>query len=167
VVSRVRFPTILHSEHTDGRPVVTPTRIDALHVKISHTSAEWHRFLLEGAHHNSGSWRRDNMTRSRTACGKAIGSYYAVREESYAGDLCKDGCFTPLELVTAAEQRAAEQRQRDLDNEKWQADKDEMARQIEKHRAESKQRLADQAELEQRRTGEQPPLPKPKPDDGG
>lgn len=163
MVARVRQFPILHSEHADGRPVVTPTRIDTLHVKISHTGDAWHRFLLDGAHHNSGSWRTQSSTRSRTACGHLIGGYYALREESYDGELCKDGCFTALELVTAAERRAEREHQRELDAAKWQADKEEMERRDREERERGRQRLADHAKRH-RRTAEQPAIPKSKPD---
>ena len=48
-----------------------------------------------------GCWHRKAIGGKHTACGKPLGGY-ASRDESYAGDLCEDGCFAPFELLELA-----------------------------------------------------------------
>lgn len=66
-----------------------PTPIDDdpedLEVQIRLTpQGEWHRRAFGGGGH-------------LTACGKPGG--YMIRDESYAGDLCRDGCYSQYELA--------------------------------------------------------------------
>lgn len=61
-------------------PAKAPEAPD-VHVKLTRTGA-WHRKAIGGA---------------TTACGRPLGGY-AVREETYDGDLCPD-CFTAFEIA--------------------------------------------------------------------
>lgn len=66
-------------------PARTRAREDlTVQVKLTRTGV-WHRKLIGG-----GS----------TACGRPLGGY-AVRDESYEGDLCRDGCFSAYEVAIA------------------------------------------------------------------
>lgn len=135
-----------------------------MHVKFNHTDGEWHRFMLDRQHPNYNSWRSQNIiTGARTACGRTIGAYYAVREESYDGKLCEDGCFTVAELLVAKDQRIEEERQAIEDADRFDDERAERARQI----AESQTRVKERQDDFKRRfdTGETEPIPKP--DDPG
>lgn len=44
-----------------------------------------------------GCWHRKAIGGKQTACGRPLGGY-ASRDESYAGDLCDEGCFSRHEL---------------------------------------------------------------------
>lgn len=45
----------------------------------------------------TGVWHRKAIGGEVTACGRAMGGY-AVRDDSYDGDLCSEGCFSPYEI---------------------------------------------------------------------
>ncbi len=69
----------------------------SMHVKVDDKGV-WHRLRIPLPHKLLSVFPGP-----RTACGKTVSGYYAIKDESYDGDLCKDGCFTPLELSTALE----------------------------------------------------------------
>lgn len=75
----IRAPT--DNEAPAKAPSKAPEDLE-VHVKLTRTGA-WHRKAIGGA---------------TTACGHVLGGY-AVREESYEGQLCRDGCFTAYELA--------------------------------------------------------------------
>jgi hypothetical protein len=45
----------------------------------------------------NGCWHRKAIGGKHTACGKPLGGW-ASRDESYAGLLCEEGCFSPYEM---------------------------------------------------------------------
>lgn len=108
-----------------------------------------------------GCWHRMTVDRTRTACGKLLGAY-ATRDESYAGDLCQDGCFTTYELELAAKAIEDERERERLEQEQ----------QEQREAARSEQRARDfEAIREERRridiaTGRHPKLEPDEPDDG-
>ena len=77
------------SEILEWRDAATKKDEPVMHVKPGPRDA-WHKMLID---------------RTRTACGKPLGAY-ATRDESYTGDLCRDGCFSPFELKLAEELQA-------------------------------------------------------------
>jgi hypothetical protein len=48
-----------------------------------------------------GCWHRKAIGGLETACGHRLGGY-GSRDESYRGELCTDGCFSPHELHALA-----------------------------------------------------------------
>lgn len=81
---------------------------------------EWHRPMLDprGIRY---------LDPAETACEESlVGTYSARRDESYEGNLCTRGCFTPAELRRAAEYVAAVEKRRadelakqDAERERW------------------------------------------------
>ncbi len=70
-----------------------------------------------------GRWCNPAVGRAFTRCGKPLGAY-ALRDETYLGDLCLDGCFTHFELNVLAPQeveryRAQEEAERLQEQERW------------------------------------------------
>lgn len=51
----------------------------------------------------SGPWCKPAVGRAMTCCGKPLAAYL-LRDESYLGELCGDGCFAPYELAVLAPQ---------------------------------------------------------------
>ena len=49
----------------------------------------------------NGCWHKKAIGGRFTACGRPLGGY-ASRDESYAGNLCEDGCFSQLERLELA-----------------------------------------------------------------
>ncbi len=102
-----------NSTSTATDPVRRDEWVDDVQV-IFGLAREWHRFVIIRAHdafdlkhHHASS------VEVKTACGLSIGSsYYSTRDPSYAGALCRRGCFTAYELKLADEQRAADERAR-------------------------------------------------------
>jgi hypothetical protein len=45
----------------------------------------------------NGCWHRKAIGGKQTACGRPLGGW-ASRDESYAGLLCEEGCFSPYEM---------------------------------------------------------------------
>ncbi len=78
-----------------------------MHVKHGSTDAPWHRLTIDVSRKPGAIHFQFQRSTAETACGEAISSYYATREETYEGDLCRAGCFTPHEL--AISQRLNEQ----------------------------------------------------------
>jgi hypothetical protein len=105
------------SQVENARPRIT--RRSEVHVKVGSTDAKWHRPMLDP--------RGLSGPILMTACELTLaGKYYATRHESYEGELCTNGCFTPAELRIAAEyaadaeRRRAEEAARDeAEREKW------------------------------------------------
>lgn len=71
---------------------------------------------------NSKEWHRPAVGGLYTACGQKMDHRLSggIRGETYEGDLCQDGCFSPFELgislkvnKEAAERRAREELERD------------------------------------------------------
>ncbi len=98
-----------------------------MQVRITHTDPpEWHRPLLD---------------RSLTECGDPIPGYWMERPESYEGNLCKKGCFSPLVLRVAEELKNATAEKRMIEDAKLEAEREEQARQWEIDRAEARERV--------------------------
>ncbi len=129
-----------------------------MHVKLGHSDGEWHRLMLD-RHPNRGSWRTQSIQGARTACGIVITQgYYAMREESYAGRLCKNGCFTPAEHQVAVEMKEAEAADEFARAEQRERERIEMERERKESRARAQQRL--DAAARRFRTMETQPIPK-------
>jgi hypothetical protein len=62
-----------------------------------------------------GEWHRKAIGGKQTACGQSLGGY-ASRDESYAGMLCEDGCFSPHELLELARLTAGNETVPDVDD---------------------------------------------------
>ncbi|MBA2718947.1 MAG: hypothetical protein H0U52_06870 [Chloroflexi bacterium] len=127
------------TSRSDESPSPSIDEAPAMHVKISATGDVWHRLTIDRA--RSGRAVFDPFTQARTACGESITGYYATREETYAGDLCRDGCFTAYEFKLAEEHRATEIADRIVREAKEQADRDELDREHERKREEGRRRL--------------------------
>ena len=120
------------------------------------TETEEDDVLQQVKAHPDGAWCKPAVGRAVTCCGKVLGAY-ALRDESYLGALCIDGCFSPYELAVlapAARQAAAEEAAR--------KEREELDRWEAAHAQEAAQR----DELRARReTGRMFPLPVPRSSD--
>lgn len=78
-----------------------------MHVKVGTTGELWHKLVAGSV---LDSWHRlvvrKRLGGPRTSCGVSISGFYATRDESYEGALCRD-CFTAYELELNAEENAA------------------------------------------------------------
>lgn len=141
-----------HAEHEDDdedeqeRRHPVPEERPAVHVRLS-PDGPWHRISIDRGRITSDLWAR-NRSKATTACGKSVIGYYSLREESYAGQLCTEGCFSAHEFALAAARDQAE-----LDAE-YEAEAAERAR----VRAETRARDREQLDIA---TGKIPRLPKP------
>ncbi len=86
-------------------PVAAVTGMPSIQIKFGADGAPWHRPMVSAVLGQAVSFDRGSSGARRLlkmACNRSVaGGYYATREESYEGNLCKDGCFTKHELVEA------------------------------------------------------------------
>jgi hypothetical protein len=71
-----------------------------------------------------GCWCNPAVGRGVTKCGKSLNGGYTLRDESYLGELCKDGCFSDYEwthLIPAAREaaRRVEEAKREQEQQQW------------------------------------------------
>lgn len=90
---------------TDEEPTL-PFEEPAMHVILG--DKRRHRLTVDAARRPSHGLH--DFENARCACGKRITGYYAPVEESYAGALCEDGCFSSYEIELAADLRVAEEK---------------------------------------------------------
>lgn len=133
-----------------------------VHVRLDQSAGKLpgtrHRVLLDSIEPGGGPWRRV-MSATKTSCGEQINKYYyALIDESLEGDLCKNGCFTPLELEHAAEMIAIENRRRAEESVRFEAERAEHSRQLEIDRERRRE------EIRRFKTGETAPIEKPDPE---
>lgn len=83
-----------------------PSESPAVHVKLL-PDGPWHRIAIDQGRITSDLWSNDR-SKASTACGRPVTLYYSLREESYAGRLCSDGCFTPHEFSLASSRPQSE-----------------------------------------------------------
>lgn len=109
-------------------------------LKVGSSESPWHRVMLT----TPGMIARlgPDLVLAQTACGDAVGAgYYATREESYEGNLCKKGCFTPAELELAETLAAAAEERQEALHRRFFEESEERRLQRQQAREEAAERL--------------------------
>lgn len=145
--------------------VVTFAGYPEVHVRLGDPGIR-HRVVLDSIDDSGGPWARLMMSATITACDETIADkYFAQIDEGYEGELCKKGCFTPVELRRAAAARDAETKRLAEETARFQAEREEHSRQLETSREQRRD------VLRRFKTGETPPIikaePEPDPDSDG